>query len=81
MAKPVICATIDFAQISKNAEAIIAATNKPLMAVVKADGYGHGLIPTAQAALRGGATWLGVAFTDEALTLRKSGITAQFSLG
>ena len=46
------------------------------MAVVKADGYGHGLIPTAQAALRGGATWLGVAFIDEALTLRKSGITA-----
>jgi len=76
VAKPVICATIDFAQISKNAEAIVEATNKPLMAVVKADGYGHGLVPTAQAALRGGATWLGVAFTDEALTLRKSGITA-----
>ena len=46
------------------------------MAVVKADGYGHGLVPTAQAAVRGGATWLGTAFIDEAITLRKSGITA-----
>jgi alanine racemase len=46
------------------------------MAVVKADGYGHGLLPSARAALTGGATWLGVAFLEEALALRAAGITA-----
>jgi alanine racemase len=40
------------------------------MAVVKADGYGHGLVPTARAAVEGGAAWLGVAFLEEALALR-----------
>ncbi|MCK9896522.1 alanine racemase [Frankia sp. AgB32] len=45
------------------------------MAVVKADGYGHGLIPCARAALDGGATWLGTAFLEEALALRAAGIT------
>ncbi|HEU5240601.1 MAG TPA: alanine racemase [Ornithinibacter sp.] len=47
-----------------------------VMAVVKADGYGHGLVPTARAALDGGATWLGVAQLAEALALRAAGITA-----
>jgi alanine racemase len=46
------------------------------MAVVKSDGYGHGLIPTALAALAGGATWLGVGHIDEAVTLRKAGVSA-----
>ncbi len=46
------------------------------MAVVKADAYGHGLIPSAQAALTGGAAWLGTAFIDEAVKLREGGITA-----
>ncbi len=45
------------------------------MAVVKADGYGHGLVPSARAALAGGATWLGTAIVDEALALRAAGIT------
>lgn len=44
------------------------------MAVVKADGYGHGLLPSARAAIDGGATWLGVAFIEEALALRSGGI-------
>lgn len=47
-----------------------------LMAVVKADAYGHGMIPVAQAALQAGATWLGVAHVTEALTLRAAGLTA-----
>ena len=47
-----------------------------VMAVVKADGYGHGMLPCARAALEGGATWLGVATADEALELRAAGITA-----
>ena len=44
------------------------------MAVVKADGYGHGLVPSARAAVAGGASWLGVAFLEEALALRAAGI-------
>ena len=47
-----------------------------LMAVVKADGYGHGLVPSARAVLAGGAAWLGVAFIEEALALRAAGIDA-----
>ncbi len=47
-----------------------------VMAVVKADGYGHGLLPSARAALAGGATWLGVAFLEEALALRAAGLDA-----
>ena len=45
-----------------------------VMAVVKADGYGHGAVPAARAALRGGARWLGVAHVAEALELRAAGI-------
>ena len=45
-----------------------------VMGVVKADAYGHGLIPGALAALAGGATWLGTAQASEALRLRRAGI-------
>src|SRR5262245_22641206 len=44
------------------------------MAVVKADAYGHGLVPSARAAVAGGATWLGAAQVAEALELRAAGI-------
>ena len=44
------------------------------MAVVKADGYGHGLVPSARAAISGGATWLGVAQLSEGLALRSGGV-------
>lgn len=47
-----------------------------LMAIVKADGYGHGAAPVAQAALMAGATWLGVATVWEGVELRRSGIHA-----
>ncbi|MCZ2404093.1 alanine racemase [Paenarthrobacter sp. Z7-10] len=53
----------------------IAAPAK-VMAVVKADAYGHGMIPVAKAALEAGAAWLGVALLSEALTLRAAGISA-----
>ncbi|MGX6444850.1 alanine racemase [Neobacillus sp. K501] len=46
-----------------------------IMAVVKADGYGHGAVPVAQAALEAGADYLGVAILDEAIQLREAGIT------
>ena len=45
-----------------------------LCAVVKADGYGHGAVPAARAALAGGATWLAVAAAHEAAELRDAGI-------
>ena len=48
-----------------------------LLAVVKADAYGHGLVPCAKAALEGGAQWLGVALLEEALALRSAGIKAR----
>ncbi|MEX0914020.1 MAG: alanine racemase [Demequina sp.] len=48
-----------------------------VMAVVKADAYGHGLVPVAQAARAGGATWLGVAQPQEALALRENGDTGR----
>ncbi|MGQ4553601.1 alanine racemase [Dermabacteraceae bacterium CCM 9519] len=50
--------------------------NTALMAVVKADAYGHGLVRAAKAALAGGATWLGVAHIESALRLREAGIDA-----
>jgi alanine racemase len=47
-----------------------------IMAVVKADAYGHGAVPVARAALEAGATYLGVAFVDEGVELRQAGIEA-----
>ncbi len=51
-----------------------------LCAVVKADGYGHGELPVALAALEGGATWLAVALVEEGVTLRDAGIEAPILL-
>jgi alanine racemase len=54
------------------------ADNGPqLMVVVKADGYGHGMVPVAKAARSAGAEWLGVATGAEALALRESGDTGR----
>jgi alanine racemase len=47
-----------------------------LMAVVKADGYGHGAVAVALAAMESGATWLGVALVEEGIELREAGIEA-----
>jgi alanine racemase len=51
-----------------------------LMAVVKADGYGHGAVAVALAALESGATWLGVALVEEGIELREAGIEAPILL-
>lgn len=51
-----------------------------LMAVVKADGYGHGAVAVALAALEAGATWLGVALVEEGVELREAGIEAPILL-
>ena len=52
------------------------AGDAEVMAIVKGDGYGHGMVPAARAALRGGATWLGACTVGEALALRAAGVTA-----
>jgi alanine racemase len=70
-------ATVDLDAISRNVEVLRKhAGSAAVMAVVKADGYGHGLLPSARAAIRGGASWLGVAQLSEATALRASGIQA-----
>jgi alanine racemase len=69
-------AVVDLDAIRANVATLKAATPADVLAVVKADGYGHGLVPSARAALDGGATWLGVAVLDEAIALRQAGITA-----
>ncbi len=69
-------AVVDLAAIRANVATLKADTPAEVMAVVKADGYGHGLVPSARAALDGGASWLGVAILDEAIALRAAGITA-----
>jgi alanine racemase len=69
-------AVIDLGAIRRNVSRLRAGTSAEVMAVVKADGYGHGLVPAARAALAGGATWLGVAFLEEAMALRAAGILA-----
>ena len=71
------CAQVDLDAIAGNVAALKArAGDAEVMAVVKADAYGHGLVPSARAALRGGATWLGVAQLPEALALREAGVEA-----
>jgi alanine racemase len=67
---------VDLDAIAANTAVLRERVGRPLMAVVKADGYGHGLVPSARAVLAGGADYLGVAVLAEALALRAAGITA-----
>ena len=67
---------VDLDVIAANTATLRERVGRPLMAVVKADGYGHGLVPAARAALAGGADALGVAVLEEALALRAAGVTA-----
>lgn len=67
---------VDLDAIAANTAVLRERVGRPLMAVVKADGYGHGLLPAARAVLAGGADALGVAVLEEALALRAAGVTA-----
>ena len=70
-------AVVDLGAIGHNVRVLREhAGSAQVMAVVKADGYGHGATPVARAALAAGAAELGVATIDEALALRADGITA-----
>lgn len=64
---------VDLGAIRENVRAIADFTGTPVMHVVKANGYGHGLLESARAGREGGAAWLGVASIDEALALRAGG--------
>lgn len=65
---------IDLEAIEGNVHVCLERTGVQVMAVVKANGYGHGAIPVARAAVRAGATWCGVARWDEAVELRQAGL-------
>ncbi|MFI7500426.1 alanine racemase [Streptomyces sp. NPDC049687] len=67
-------AEIDLAALRANVRTLRAkAPGAAFMAVVKADGYGHGAVACARAAVEAGATWIGTATPEEALALRASG--------
>lgn len=66
---------IDLKAIENNVRFLRQYAGVQIMAVVKANGYGHGAIATARAAIRGGATWFGVARIEEALELRDAQVT------
>ncbi|MGW1881129.1 alanine racemase [Streptomyces sp. NPDC001970] len=71
-------AEIDLAALRANVRALRArAPRAAVMAVVKSDAYGHGMVPCAKAALEAGATWLGTATPEEALALRAAGIRSR----
>src|ERR1700758_1213300 len=68
-------ASVDLDAITGNVAALCERVRgSQVMAVVKADGYGHGMLPAARAALAGGAGWLGTADLTEALALRAAGL-------
>ncbi|MCL4562743.1 MAG: alanine racemase [Chloroflexi bacterium] len=67
---------VNLSAIEQNSRNVVQRTGVPLMAVVKANAYGHGSVEVSKAALAGGATWLGVARFGEARVLRQAGITA-----
>ena len=67
---------IDLKALKENLKRIKSEAGVPVLAVVKADAYGHGLIPCAKAAVEAGADYLGVALLEEAILLRESGVQA-----
>ena len=74
-------AQIDLDAIAANVTALKDHAAAPrLLAAVKADGYGHGLVPAARAAIAGGADWLGVALVEEGTRLRAAGVAAPILL-
>ncbi|MEX2267820.1 MAG: alanine racemase [Acidimicrobiia bacterium] len=76
-----VWAEVDLDAIRHNVRALAKlAAPAQLLAVVKADAYGHGAVPVARATLEAGATWLGVALVEEGVQLREAGIDARILL-
>ena len=69
---------VNLSAIAKNISAVrqFVSPTTQVMAIVKANAYGHGLIPASKAAIQGGASALGVALLQEGIALRNAGITA-----
>ncbi|MGD9955458.1 MAG: alanine racemase [Candidatus Nanopelagicales bacterium] len=67
-------ATVDLDALRHNLRTVRERVGTDVMAVVKADAYGHGLVECARAAQQAGATWLGVALPSEAVRLRDAGV-------
>jgi alanine racemase len=67
---------VDLTAVAANTRLFADRSDGSLMAVVKADGFGHGAARVARTALRNGASWLGVTSIDEAVALRADGIGA-----
>lgn len=69
---------VDLSAIANNISAVrqFVSPTTQVMAIVKANAYGHGLVPAAKAAIKGGAAALGVALLQEGIALRNAGITA-----
>ena len=67
-------AEINLSAITQNFKSIKSRTTADVLAVVKADAYGHGLIPVSKALEEAGANWFGTALLEEAINLRKAGI-------
>lgn len=68
--------SVDLSAVAANAALLARRSTGELMAVVKADGFGHGGVAVARTALAHGATWLGVTSIEEALALRDAGLDA-----
>jgi alanine racemase len=65
---------INLSAVEDNIRAVRSAAGVPVMAVVKANGYGHGAVEVSRAALAAGASWLAVSCAEEAIVLREAGI-------
>jgi len=74
-----LTAVVNTDAIAANTALVAERAGTGVIAVVKADGYGHGAVPAARAALAGGAAELGVAHVPEALALRAAGIDAHIT--
>lgn len=68
--------TVDLEAVAANTRHFVGRSDAAIMAVVKADGFGHGAVEMARTALDNGAAWLGVTSIDEALQLRAAGLRA-----
>ncbi|MDT7784775.1 MAG: alanine racemase [Pseudonocardiales bacterium] len=66
--------TIDLSAVAANTRRFVELTRGEVMAVVKADGFGHGLGDAARTAVAAGATWIGVTSLAEAVAVRESGV-------
>ncbi|MFY1687527.1 alanine racemase [Plantactinospora sp. WMMB782] len=73
---PLAEAVVDLDAIAHNVRTLAGRTGAELLAVVKADAFGHGVLPVARTVLAAGARWLGVTSRAEALTLRAGRIDA-----